>query len=126
MTTGSSQDVLWIPLAELGRAGVHRAAAAGQRHRGYPRPGRWDGGGRSEWRGRLRDLSPAAWQKIQATNTAWQRLFHWALRNIDTPTLRRMAATADTVLDRYPDRSAPWRQALPSPASWAGAGGWQG
>jgi hypothetical protein len=111
MTTGSSQDVLWIPLAELGCAGViapqlpDNAAAAVRALD--------DGMAAVEANGALVCviLSPVAWQKIQATNTAWQRLFHWALRHIDTPTLRRMAATADTVLDRHPDRSAPWRQA---------------
>ena len=42
-------------------------------------------------------LSPMAWQKIQATNAAWQKLFHWALRHIETATLRRMAHSVDQV-----------------------------
>ena len=55
-------------------------------------------------------LSPVAWHRLQATTTAWQKLFHWALRHIDTPTLRQMYASADRVLDGRPVRSPACRQ----------------
>ena len=45
-------------------------------------------------------LSPAAWQK----------LFHWALRHIDTATLRRMANSVDQVFDDRRSRRASYRQ----------------
>ena len=111
MTNCKSGDSPWRPSTEPGRTGLATlpstdSAAAAVRMLG-------DGITAVEAQGALVCviLSPAAWQRIQATDTAWRKLFHWALRHIDTPTLRRMAATADTVLDRHPDRSAPWRQA---------------
>jgi hypothetical protein len=110
MTTHSSHDTLWIPLAELQRAGLAAPlrpdnAAMAVRPLG-------DGMAAVDMNGALVCviLSPAAWQRIQATDTAWRKLFHWALRHIDTPTVRQMTAAAEHVLNSRPGRDASCRQ----------------
>jgi hypothetical protein len=110
MNTRMAQDVLGLPLAELRRAGV---AAP-------PLPGNVavavraldDGMAAIEMQGALVCviISPAAWQRLQATNTAWCKLFRWAVGHIDTATLRRMTASAEHVLNGRPGRGAPCRQ----------------
>jgi hypothetical protein len=110
MTTRSYPDTLWIPLAELQRAGL----AAPPRPDNVAMAIRPLGEGMAavDMNGALVYVivSPTAWQRIQATDTAWRKLFHWALRHIDTPTLRQMNATAEHVLNGRPSRDAACRQ----------------
>jgi cytochrome c-type biogenesis protein CcmH/NrfG len=55
-------------------------------------------------------LSPAAWQRIQALDARWRRVFGWAAERLDTPTLRQMAAAAERALAQHPGRGDAWRQ----------------
>ncbi len=112
MNTRNTQDVLRILLAAGSRAGVTGVPAApAPENTPYTiRPLAADTAVvEADGEPVCVILTPAAWQQLQATNAAWQRLFHWALQQIDTPTLRRMAATARTRLDRRLERSTPCR-----------------
>ena len=110
MTTPSAPDILWISLAELQHAGLAAPVRPGDAAIAIRPLG--DGMAALDMNGVLVYvlLSPAAWQRIQATDTAWRKLFHWALRHIDTPTLRQMTTTAERVLEQHPGRGVACRQ----------------
>ena len=104
MTTRGLHDSLWISLTELGEAGI---AAPQLKHDAAATVRLFDEGVAAvETNGVLACviLSPTAWQRLQATKGSWQRLFLWALRHIDTPTLREMYASAEHALDDLPAR----------------------
>ena len=99
MSIPSAPDTLWLPLAALQRADmtVHPVS---------------DGVAAVEAQGALVCviLSPAAWQRIQALDARWRRLFGWAAGRLDTPTLRQMTAAAERALAQHPGRGVACRQ----------------
>ena len=94
----NAPDNLWIPLAEPGHTG--QAATPEADNALAVRP-LGEGITAVEAHGALTCvvLSPAAWQRVQALDGNWRRLFYWALRHIDTPTARQMAAAAECALN---------------------------
>jgi hypothetical protein len=99
MSIPSAPDTLWIPLAALQRAGMTVRPVS-------------DGVAAIEAQGALVCviLSPAAWQRIQALDARWRRLFGWAAGRLDTPTLRQMTAAAERALAQHPGRGVACRQ----------------
>ena len=105
----NAPDNLWIPLAEPGHAG--QAATPEADNALAVRP-LGEGITAVEAHGALTCvvLSPAAWQRVQALDGNWRRLFYWALRHIDTPTARQMAAAAECALHGRSGRAIAPRQ----------------
>jgi hypothetical protein len=99
MSIPSAPDTLWIPLAALQRAGMTVRPVS-------------DGVAAIEAQGALVCviLSPAAWQRIQALDARWRRLFGWAAGRLDTPTLRQMTAAAERALAQHPGRGVACQQ----------------
>jgi cytochrome c-type biogenesis protein CcmH/NrfG len=110
MTTLSTPDTLWLPLAELQRAGLVTALPPDNASMTvHPLSA---GVAAVEAQGALVCviLSPAAWQRIQALDARWRRLFGWAAERLDTPTLRQMTAAAERALAQHPGRGVACRQ----------------
>jgi hypothetical protein len=101
---------LWLPLAELQRAGL--VAAPPPDNAGMTVRPLNAGVAAVEAQDAVvcEILSPAAWQRIQALDARWRRLFGWAAEHLDTPTLRQMTTAAARALAQHPDRGGACRQ----------------
>jgi cytochrome c-type biogenesis protein CcmH/NrfG len=110
MPNPSPADALWIPWAELQRAGL--VAMPPPDNAGMTVRPLSAGVAAVEAQGALICviLSPVAWQRIQALDARWRRLFGWAAERLDTPTLRQMTAAAERALAQHPGRGGAWRQ----------------
>ena len=110
MTTPSTPDTLWIPWAELQHTGL--VAAPPPDNAGMTVRPLSAGVAAVEAQDAVVCviLSPAAWQRIQALDARWRRLFGWAAERLDTPTLRQMTAAAERALEQHPGRGVACRQ----------------
>jgi len=111
MTTPSTPDTLWSALAELQRAGLVTALPPDATAVTVQPLGAGIAAVKAS-SGALVCviLSPAAWQRIQALDARWRRLFGWAAEHLDTLTLHQMAAAAERALAQHPGRGGACRQ----------------
>jgi cytochrome c-type biogenesis protein CcmH/NrfG len=111
MTTPSTPDTLWLPLAELQRAGLVAALPPDATAVTVQPLGAGIAAVKAPSGAQVCViLSPAAWQRIQALDARWRRLFGWAAEHLDTPTLRQLTTVAERALAQHPGRGGAWRQ----------------